>query len=413
MQTGIGFGDFEIELEDIRITKTMTFVRGFEPTAGGSIASSPKIWNNMIHFGSLDTNCYALTSHGEEIWRTKLGGMITWANPIFWKDFVMYGTYDHKFYALDSKTGKIAWNFQTGGKIVTQCNVSGNNVYVVSSDGYIYSLNASDGKELWRFRTGDKIATPPTVAEDRIYFGSFDHNMYCLSLEGKEIWRFKTGDEILADNPYKVYDGILYFASLDCYVYAVDAKTGRLEWKFKTGKYGNTCAPIRHEDRIYHACRDGIVYCLTKDGKEVWRFLADGLVVQVGIFNDRLFFGDESGNLYCLSLDGKEIWRFKSSGAVYTDPLFHDNMIYIGSMDCHLYCLNLEGKELWRFQTSSTTMSYIGEPYGMYEAVVRQEATKDEETKEEERYSVNFSEDFSNESEYSVKSEYVIKSEYA
>ncbi|NIO22734.1 MAG: PQQ-binding-like beta-propeller repeat protein, partial [Candidatus Aenigmarchaeota archaeon] len=103
------FGSFDLELEEFEFRKTKTFVRGWNATFGGSVASSPKIADGILYFGSMDQNVYAVNPKtGKEMWRTKLGGIIIFCNPVFWKGLLMIGTLDQKFYAMNKRTGKIA-----------------------------------------------------------------------------------------------------------------------------------------------------------------------------------------------------------------------------------------------------------------------------------------------------------------
>ncbi|MDI6722051.1 MAG: PQQ-binding-like beta-propeller repeat protein [Candidatus Aenigmarchaeota archaeon] len=50
-------------------------------------------------------------------------------------------------------------------------------------------------------------------------------------------------------------DGIVYFSSLDSHIYAVDAKTGEMKWKFKTGA-PTMSTPIVHDGKIYVGSND-------------------------------------------------------------------------------------------------------------------------------------------------------------
>src|SRR5271154_3255914 len=45
-------------------------------------------------------------------------------------------------------------------------------------------------------------------------------------------WRFKTGGPIVASPA--IADGVVYIASMDTYLYAIDQTTGKEKWKFKS-----------------------------------------------------------------------------------------------------------------------------------------------------------------------------------
>jgi outer membrane protein assembly factor BamB len=68
---------------------------------------------------------------------------------------------------------------------------------------------------------GPGINKGPTV-----YFGSSDGNLYALdAISGSLKWKFKTNG-IINTSP-ALYDGIVYFGSWDTYMYAADAQTGK------------------------------------------------------------------------------------------------------------------------------------------------------------------------------------------
>ena len=124
--------------------------------------------------------------------------------------------------AIDARSGEVRWVFATGGPIKAPPTIAESRAYVGSGDGYVYALEAATGRLLWRFR-----AAP--VERHIMVYGSL-----CST------WPVNTG--VLVD------DGIAYFAAgiIDCdgtYVYAVDARTGKIKWQ------NNTCGHLNAELR--------------------------------------------------------------------------------------------------------------------------------------------------------------------
>src|SRR5258708_5399764 len=109
----------------------------------------------------------------------------------------------------------------------------------------------------WKFKTERIIEawfSSPTVSDDMLYFGSDDSYMYALNaLTGELKWKLKTGDVVYSSPA--VADGVVYIGSHDGYLYAVDEKTGDERWKSKTG------------NRVYSspAVSNGIVYFRSAD----------------------------------------------------------------------------------------------------------------------------------------------------
>lgn len=126
---------------------------------------------------------------------------------------------DGKVRALNSKSGDVEWSFSTAGPIKMPPTIADNRLYVGSSDGYVYTLEAATGRLLWRFR-----AAP--VERRIMVYGSMSST-----------WPVNTG--------VLVKDGIAYFAAgiIDhdgTYVYAVDAKTGKIKWQNNSSGHLNS-----------------------------------------------------------------------------------------------------------------------------------------------------------------------------
>jgi len=86
---------------------------------------------------------------------------------------------------------EIAWERKLGGRL-TQPVASGRQVFVASVDAHtLYALNLDSGAEQWRYAADGRIDSPPTLWRGCVYFGSADGWLYCLDAkDGKLSWRF-------------------------------------------------------------------------------------------------------------------------------------------------------------------------------------------------------------------------------
>lgn len=129
--------------------------------------------------------------------------------------------------------------------------VVGERVYFGSSvDHTMYCVNAATGAIVWRFVSDGPIRLAPTVSDDHVYFGSDDGVAYCLSAkDGSVTWKMRAGprdERILARGrmisrwPVRtgvlVDDGVAFFGAgifphEAVYLYAVEAKSGKVIWK--------------------------------------------------------------------------------------------------------------------------------------------------------------------------------------
>ncbi|QDT91976.1 outer membrane protein assembly factor BamB family protein [Gimesia algae] len=117
---------------------------------------------------------------------------------------------DHLMRCVDLKSGKLLWSYFTGGPIRLSPTINQSHVYFGSDDGFVYCLDAKTGKEVWKLRAG--------------------LNEEMIIARGEMVSRWPVRTNVLID------DGIAYFGAgifphENIYLYAVDAKTGKVIWK--------------------------------------------------------------------------------------------------------------------------------------------------------------------------------------
>ena len=152
----------------------------------------------------------------------------------------------------------------------------------------------------------DVYLSSPAVSNGAVYFGSGDGNVYALdAASGVLKWKFKTGDVVHASPA--IVDGKLYIGSWDSYFYALDAATGKELWRFKTG-----------EDPDMH----------NQVGIQSSATVADGVV----------YFGCRDSNLYALdAATGKKLWSFNNKGSwVIVSPVVQAGKLYFATSDTAL-----------------------------------------------------------------------------
>ncbi len=158
------------------------------------------------------------------------------------------------------------------------------NVYVGSSDGNFYAVDAESGAQKWKFEVGSRVPSSPAVSGGVVYFGAYDGNFYALdAVTGGLKWKFKTeGERRFAGkhlhgvqpvsetmpDPFDCYlsspvpwKGAVYFGSGDGNIYALDAVSGKLNWKFKTGDVVHA-SPAIADDTVFIGSWDSYFYAI-------------------------------------------------------------------------------------------------------------------------------------------------------
>jgi eukaryotic-like serine/threonine-protein kinase len=177
---------------------------------GDRVISSPVFKNNVIYFGGDDGNIYAVdAATGHQIWKRTTNGPVP-ASPAVEDGTLYIGSYDGKFYALNAQTGVVKWKFATKGE--RRFEAKG-----------LHGLQPKDQTIADPF---DVFLSSPVVANGAVYFGSGDGNVYSIDAATGDLrWKFKTGDVVHASPA--LADGVLFFGSWDSYFYAVDVRQGK------------------------------------------------------------------------------------------------------------------------------------------------------------------------------------------
>ena len=316
---------------------------------------------------------------GDVKWKFKTGGRI-FSSPAVTGGLALIGSNNGYLYALDMHSGALRWKFRTGGAVQSSPAVQGFIVYFGSYDGYYYAADVRNGKLIWKFKTGgekhvggkgyfgmkpadmemddpwDCFLSSPQIHqagnEQTLYFGSSDNNLYALDARtGILKWKFKTNGIIHTSPAY--YDGSLYFGSWDTWFYAVDAATGKEKWKFKTGDEGimtgiQSSATV-DEGIVYFGARDANLYALNAEsGSLIWKYPAENawIVSSPVIHGDDVFVGTSDSYLL-LAINkktGKEAFRFKTNGYVFGSPALSGNTAYAGDFTGKMYSIDLDSK---------------------------------------------------------------------
>ncbi len=262
---------------------------------------------------------------------------------------------------------RVKWTFHTGGAVVSSPAISNGVVYVGSNDGRLYAIDEESGMQKWSFETGSRVPSSPAVADGVVFFGSYDGNFYAVdAATGKLRWKFADpgerrftathlhgslpAGEAMPD-PFDVYlsspavwNGMVYFGSGDGNVYALEAGTGSLRWKFQTGDVVHA-SPAIADGKLYIGSWDSYFYALdAATGKEVWRFRTGedhdthnqvGIQSSATVADGVVYFGCRDSNLYAVdAATGAQRWVFNNKGSwVIVSPIERDGKVYFATSD--------------------------------------------------------------------------------
>lgn len=319
--------------------------------ARGQLISSPAVDVETVYIGSTGGFLYAVDrAAGSEKWKFNAKARIT-SSPAVAGGMVFFGAYDGNFYAVDAAAGQLRWKFKTEG----ERRFAGTH------------LHGSEPAHETMPDPFDCYLSSPVVWNGAVYFGSGDGNVYALdAATGALKWKFKTGDVVHASPA--IWDGTVYIGSWDSFFYALQADTGKEKWRFKTGEdadihnqVGIQSSAAVMDGVVYFGCRDSHLYALdAKTGEKRWAFFTKGswVVASPAVRDGKVYFAtSDSGLVYALDAkNGDVVFMVNLQGwPSFSSPAIAGEMLYEGSNTGRLNAIDLVNRKLaWSFATDAS-----------------------------------------------------------
>lgn len=221
-----------------------------------------------------------------------------------------------------------------------------------------YALNAnSQAKVVWEFEDHGDIGAGITADTKWMYTANTVGEVYALDLKtGKKQWTFKTGGKVYSTPA--VHKGVVVVGSSDHFIYGIHAKTGKELWKLEADK-AVLGSPAVKNGKAYIGASDGIFRCIdVKTGNLIWRYNdVQGYVSTLPTLADnKVIFGSWKNGFYALDQKtGQLVWKWDnghsnrmfSAAACY--PVVENNRVFIVAPDRFMTAIDLKtGQTIWR-----------------------------------------------------------------
>ncbi len=170
--------------------------------------------------------------------------------------------------ALKTVDGTIAWQLPFPEKLAVPPAWDNGWLVVSTSAGSVLAFRASDGFLIWRRDLQSPAHAVPALAADRVYIPTEDSRVVALHVgTGEPVWQRKLGG---APNDILALDDRVYVGSTDKFFYCIDAKDGRVQWRWRTGA-DVIGLPVVDEDTVYFVSLDNVLRALArKNGSQRW-----------------------------------------------------------------------------------------------------------------------------------------------
>ena len=248
-----------------------------------------------------------------------------------------------KVYAIDAVTGLLRWSYSAQGTNFVSTPAFYNGIVYTANWNKITAIDTITRKLLWEYATGNGVGSGLTIANSIVYANCNDGYMYAIDAKtGNLKWRFAQHvvDTIHGNSSSPtVVNGVVYFgSSKDEYVYALDAATGILKWEtFNTYGYGGgifQSGPSVVNGVVYIGdCNRNLLAIDANSGVIKWVFSAGGLIISSPtVVNGIVYFGSTDGVLYAINaIDGTRKWTHWSPPQIISSPIVSQNIVFYGN----------------------------------------------------------------------------------
>ena len=300
--------------------------------SGKFTSSTPAIAEDgTLYNCSEDGNLYALNGKtGKLLWKFKSGGSNRYSPTIGANKKVYFTSTNGLLYAINGNNGKKLWHFTPNkllGRIVRindaahlQYDVAiglNNVIYASAGDGTVYAINGTTGKEIWSSNVGGSIMSPAIGSDGSIYIAGSYYDLKSKKPSGIKICALSSKNGSIKWKTYvkgrmckypaigpdgSVFVGVGMMPGGR--LVALDGKTGKLKWEFKTGQLHY--APAIASDGTIYVCggdsSEKVIAVNGKTGQKKWELLVNSsLNCSAAIDSDgTIYMGSMKGVLYAI-----------------------------------------------------------------------------------------------------------------
>lgn len=217
-------------------------------------------------------------------------------------------------------------------------------------------------QEQWKSKVEDEIRTTATTYDNLVFVSSYDTNVYAFDDEadGKFVWKYATTAGIATSPVIDAENKYIVVGSEDHTFYALEYRTGRINWTYTTNGKIRSTARVAH-GHVFFGSDDGKLYALVaQNGRHLWDYdMAAPIRTRPWVTNELVICGNEDGELAAVELNGEKKWSFRAKRAITSSPYVDlEGICYVGSFDGHIHAIQADsGYRVWRFRTGRPIVS--------------------------------------------------------
>jgi outer membrane protein assembly factor BamB len=253
-----------------------------------------------------------------------------------------------KVHAFDRSTGRERWTYAAGSGVRGAISGRGRSAYAIKAEMELLALDLESGALRWSFPVAVWGWLGPAVWEGRVFTGARDGSIYALNADtGRVEWRTELGAPISTDVAATATG--LYLGTGDGTMHQVDATRGSVLASLRIdAKLKPRSVPVLAGDSLLVLLTDAgedyrALVSLDRTLSRIrWRQNADNLwsTSRVFVSHTTAVVGTSSGEVigYCVA-DGTKAWSRSVKGPVRSIGGSAD-ALYVTTGDGNLYALN-------------------------------------------------------------------------
>ncbi len=336
---GIGTDEQYLKLAPVVVNQRLYVVDSAGYISALDATNGKRLWQEKIAAtASID---------GDSGW-FKGGDIRITGGPGYGENTLMVGSMEGEVVSLSVEDGSELWRTRVSSEVLSAPQREAGIVVVRTIDGKVFGLDGDNGRRLWIY---DRTVPPLTLRgtstpaiDGGIVVAGFDGGkMAALELRtGKLLWeasiaaargRSELERMVDIDSQPTIVDGVVYIATFQGHVAAVQLESGRIMWSNDLSSYAGFGTD---EQNIYVADEDSHVWALDRfSGSVLWELEdlhARSITAPVAV-GDQIVVGDLEGYLHWLS---KQTGAFSARTRLCREPVIA-RPIVVGNI-VYAYC---------------------------------------------------------------------------
>ncbi|MBN2582023.1 MAG: PQQ-binding-like beta-propeller repeat protein, partial [Planctomycetes bacterium] len=288
---------------------------------GSHVESSPCVAGGKVFIGAGDDGLYCFALDGDGQGNAK----VLWHLPGPRSEGVAEGATVYP----DCETSPVYYKPEGADKGVV--------CFGLGIGGHAVVCVDEDGAEQWRVEAPYPVFGSPSIADGKMYVGLGHGDFVNTAEQVQSNLRVKLKEQGKSEQEIEAEASKIYPVGE---VWCIDLATHAVDWKVPVGRVVLGSVAV-DGDFIYFGSRDGQLYRVTTDGKQVRKWNAHApIITSPSVAKDHVYIVTTAGDLYGLDKKTMEMtWNVSLNSEVFSSPVVARGHVYVGTTANGLMCV--------------------------------------------------------------------------